>query len=125
MTFHKTCSFFVAVMVLAFGALPVMCSQIFAQQQSDQRQMMLADPVGAVIIGYLDAVDEFRKQADRSPVTRLAHRREWKERFQKIVAEYPLKEAKYPRDEFVRIAKSNLLSLYNGLEEYDKSQALL
>jgi len=103
-------------LVVGFWGLTARC---------DFDEIQRRDPVGAVLMAYVEAVDEFRDLKDPSPTARLAHYQEWKERFQKIVAEYPLKGTQFPRDLFIRTAKGKLLSLYNGLEEYDKSQALL
>jgi tetratricopeptide (TPR) repeat protein len=76
------------------------------------------DPIAAVLEAYQMSVDEFRAQEDPSSVARLTHYQEWRDRFLEIVAENP-------QSEFVAHARRQLVALYNGLEEYDKSQALL
>ena len=74
------------------------------------------DPIQEAFAAYYAAADEVR--ANPSPDSALAHMQEWRDRFEKIIAENP-------QSEFVAGAKRMLLGLYNGFEEYDKSQALL
>ena len=93
-------------------------TQYIPGPDEDPFQVMLNDPAGAELMAYDKAVDEFRKLEDPSPVARLTHYQEWKERFQKVITENP-------HARFVWEAKVKLLSLYNGLDEFDKSQALL
>jgi|GEM_PF-2283411 len=93
-------------------------TQYIPNPGEDYLHVMLNDPVGAELIAYDEAVNEFRKLDDPSPFARLAHYQEWRDRFRKVIGENP-------HAKFVWEAKSKLLSLYNGLEEFDKSQALL
>jgi len=94
-----------------------------AQAAFDEAQ--LRDPVGALLLAYIEASDRFRELENPSPAARLALWQEWRDRFQKIIAEHPLNEAEFPRDMFIRSAKRQLVALHNGLGEYDKSQVLL
>jgi len=96
----------------------VLPSEDVVLPNGDPMGTLLDDPVMAGLVAYEEAVDEFRKLENPSPAARLEHRREWRDRFQKIIAENP-------NSQFVGNAKDQLLSLHNGLGEFDKSQALL
>ena len=78
-------------------------------------QAVLSDPVVAAIMMYEKETDEFWEQKNLSPVIWM---QEWRDRFQDVIAENP-------QSLYIGIAKAKLLSLYNGLGEYGKSQALL
>ena len=104
--------FVFALLLLSVAVL----SQYALQPGEDPMQALLKDPVVAELMAYDEAADEVR--GNPSPATRLAHCQEWKERIQNVLDENP-------QSQFAGSARVKLLGLYNGLKEYDKSQALL
>jgi len=104
------------VAAVFFLSVAMLLSGVTIWSGDDPMQVLLNDPVAAELMAYVEAADEVRENP--SPTAKLAHYQEWKERFQKVIADNP-------RSQFVGDAKDHLLSLYNGLGEYDKSQTML
>jgi hypothetical protein len=90
--------------------------RLLSPEEQDDDIPELLDPIQEAFVAYDVAVNEFRENP--SPAARLTHRQEWRDRFEKVIADNPNSMS-------IGAARRQLLGLYNGLDEYDKSQTLL
>lgn len=110
-------TFYMSLMVM-FLFPTVICRMVLVFGNDTRFQAIHADPVEAVISAYNESDIEFYKRDNPSPDAIRAHQQEWRNRLEKVKAEHP-------RSKFIEEAQTELLQLYNSLNELDKSQAVV